>query len=77
MAMFKTVPGFYDKRWVAQHWAALLGRHFLVLRPVVLVHIMYSESQSPTLSVAMWPGEDKTYIDARNQRKYVNAEQMR
>lgn len=40
-------------------------------------HLMYSEDQSPTLSVAMWPGEDKTYIDARNQRKYVNAEQMR
>ena len=39
--------------------------------------LTYSEKNGPTLYIGMWPGEDKTYIEARNQRRHMHQEVMR
>lgn len=39
--------------------------------------LAYSEDQGPTLSLVMWPGENKTYIEVRNKRQFEHAEELR
>jgi hypothetical protein len=41
------------------------------------VCLSYDEDHGPVLSVTMWPGENKTFINVRNQHVYQNAEDMR
>lgn len=39
--------------------------------------LFYTEENGPTLSLVMWPGENKTYIDARNNGRYARPEELR
>lgn len=38
--------------------------------------LTYSEDKGPTVQAGMWPGDDKTYIEAQNRQRYTNAEEL-
>jgi hypothetical protein len=40
-------------------------------------YVAYTEDQGPTLFVGLWPGEEKTFIDARNKHKFDEAHELR
>lgn len=39
--------------------------------------VYYSEEHGPTLFVGLWPGEEKTFIDARNKHRFEQAHELR
>lgn len=41
------------------------------------VSVMYDDNEGPTLHVILWPGDTKTFIDAKNKQVYNNAEDLR
>lgn len=41
------------------------------------VCVAYDDEEGPTFHVIMWPGENKTYIEAQNHSHFENAGEMR
>lgn len=39
--------------------------------------VMFDDTEGPTLHVIMWPGDRKTFIDAKNRYPYLDAEKLR
>ncbi len=36
-----------------------------------------TDEEGPTIKVGMWPGDDETYIEVRNDWRYVNNKDLR
>lgn len=41
------------------------------------VWLAYSDEEGPIVEVGMWPGEEKTYIEVRNDWRHVSYEHLR